>query len=61
MNAIFSSRGFGAKVEGSRKLRVDTAIDEKKACDEMVSDDNRVLGDGVTSDATRSKESKQSQ
>jgi hypothetical protein len=47
MNAIFSSLGLGAKVEGSRKLSVDTATLEKNACDEIVSDDRRVMEDGV--------------
>lgn len=47
MNAIFSSRGFGAKVDGSRKLRVETAVEEKNECVAIVSADRRVIGEGV--------------
>jgi hypothetical protein len=53
INAIFSSRGFGAKVDGSRKLRVETAVDEKKPWEGSVSEVNLVVGFGVTRDVTR--------
>lgn len=53
MKAIFSSLGFGANVEGSRKFNVETAVEEKKACEAMVSEVNLVIGFGVSSDETK--------
>lgn len=53
MNAIFSSLGLGANVEGSRKFNVETAVDEKNEWEAIVSDVNLVKGLGVSKEETR--------
>jgi hypothetical protein len=53
INAIFSSLGFGANVAGSRKFKVDTAMEEKNECDAIVSEERRVVGEAVTRDVMR--------
>lgn len=53
IKAIFSSRGFDANVERSRKLSVEIANDENTEADDRVAGEGRGVGCRVISDFNR--------